>query len=397
MTMTWTAAFRSAPVSPYESLTLIHPSRGFHDETLRQVVRLRGGGQRLRLRFSNLYGKQPLIITRTRIAALETTSSIVASTDTEVTFTGASQVAVPIGEEVVSDPIDFPTTTETDLAVSTYHAVETELVTYHPFALQPGYVARGDLASHPDLSNPEEVEPRFYLSGIDAWTPTSRCVVAAFGDSLTDGVGTTPGANLRYPDLLARQVAEANTTVINLGIAGNRLLSDVFGERGIARFDRDVLASPGVTHLVVQIGLNDIGMPGMFGLPPVPLTDLTAGLTSILERARQHGLTTIISTVTPFGGAAAIAPGLDTPENEETRQRLNQWIRTNPDLDAVADLDHVLRDTTAPNYLLPGYDSGDHMHPNDAGAKAIADTISEILLTGRTRRGRPRSSEERLN
>jgi lysophospholipase L1-like esterase len=380
MTMTWTAAFRSAPVSPYESMTLIHPSRSFHDETLRQIVRVRGGGQRLRLRLSNLYGKQPLTITRTRVAALGTTSSIVASTDTEVTFTGTFYVAVPIGEEVVSDPIDFPTTTETDLAVSTYHAVETELVAYHPFALQTGYVARGDVASHPDMPDPEEVASRFYLSGIDAWTPTGRRVVAAFGDSLTDGVGTTPGANLRYPDLLARQVAEANMTVINLGIAGNRLLSDVFGERGIARFDRDVLASPGVTHLVLQIGLNDIGMPGMFGLPPVPAADLIAGLTAIVERARQHGLTTIISTVTPFGGAAAIAPGLDTAENEETRQRLNHWIRTNPGLGAVADLDRALHDTATPNYLLPSYDSGDHMHPNDVGAKVIADTVAQILL-----------------
>jgi lysophospholipase L1-like esterase len=381
MTMTWSAAFRSAPVSPYESLTLVYPSRGFHDETLRQVVRVRGRGERLRVRLSNLYGKQPLTIARTRVAALEAGSSIIASTDTAVTFGGTPHVTIDVGEEAVSDPLDFATTTETDLAVSTYHASETGPVTYHPFALQTGYVARDNVVSHPKLPDPEEVEPRFYLSGIDVWTPQARRVVAAFGDSLTDGVGTTPNANLRYPDLLARRVSGSDLSVVNLGISGNRLLSDVFGERGIARFDRDVLALPGVTHLVLELGLNDIGIPGMFGLPAVPVAELAAGLTSIAERAKRHGLTTIIATLTPFGGAATINPGFDTPENEDKRQQLNQWIRASRELGRVADLDRALHDPAAPSNLLPSYDSGDHVHLNDAGAKVVADVVAQILLS----------------
>jgi lysophospholipase L1-like esterase len=169
--------------------------------------------------------------------------------------------------------------------------------------------------------------------------------------------------------------------VVNLGISGNRLLSDVFGERGIARFDRDVLALPGVTHLVLELGLNDIGMPGMFGLPAVPVAELAAGLTSITERAKRHGLTTIIATLTPFGGAATINPGFDTPENEDKRQQLNQWIRASPELGTVADLDRELHDPAAPANLLSSYDSGDHVHLNDAGAKVVADVISHLLLS----------------
>ncbi|WP_371782792.1 SGNH/GDSL hydrolase family protein [Streptosporangium subroseum] len=381
MTMRWTAAFRSAPVSPYESMTLIHPSRGFGNETLRQVVRVRGGGDRLRVRFSNLYGKQPLTIASTRVAALESGSSIIATTDTAITFDGTPHVTIGVGAEAVSDPVDFATTAETDLVVSTYYASETGPATYHPFALQTGYVARGDVVSHPELSDPEEVESRFHLSGLDVWTRARRHVVAVFGDSLADGVGTTPGADLRYPDLLARRVSEPGMSVINLGIAGNRLLTDVFGERGITRFDREVLATPGVTHAIVQLGVNDIGMPGMFGLPAVPVADLIAGLTSIAERAKRHGLTTIIATVTPFGGAAGVTPGFDTPESEETRQRLNQWIRANQEFDAVADLDRVLHDPAVPAALLPRYDSGDHIHPSDAGAEVIADVLFRALIS----------------
>ncbi|BCB74463.1 hypothetical protein Pflav_008730 [Phytohabitans flavus] len=376
------AAFRSAPVSPQEQMTLVHPPRGFHDETLRQIVRVRGGSDRLRVRISNLYGNRPLTITRTQVAALESGSSTATSTDTAVTFAGAVYVTVAAGEEVVSDPVEFVTTAETDLAISTYLAGETGLVTYHPFALQTGYVAQGDMASAPMLPGAHEVASRFHLSGIDLWRPEGGGLVAAFGDSQTDGVGTTPDANRRYSDQLARRLSPANLSVVNLGIAGNRLLTDVFGERGIARFDRDVVALPGgVTHLVLELGLNDIGMPGMFGLPAVSVADLTAGITAIVERARRHGMTTIVATLTPFGGAAAIVPGFDTPENEEKRQQVNQWIRATPDLGGIADLDRAVGDPAAPTNLLPHYDSGDHIHLNDAGAGRVAEVVARAILS----------------
>ncbi|WP_431904281.1 GDSL-type esterase/lipase family protein [Nonomuraea sp. bgisy101] len=376
MTTTWTAAFRSAPVSAHEPMTLIYPSRTFRDQTLRQIVRVRGAGDRLRVRLSNQYGKQPLTIARSHVAAHDTRSSIIPGTDIAVTFAGTAQVTIEAGAEAVSDPVDFATAGETDLVVSTYHASDAGLATYHPFALQTGYVVAGDAVSRTHLTGAEEVEPRFYLSGIDIEAPEGRQVVAAFGDSLTDGVGTAHGAHHRYPDLLAGKLDD--TFVLNLGIAGNRLLSDVFGERGIARFERDVLAAPGVTHVVVQLGINDIGMPGMLGLPTVSAGELIAGLTSITDQAGRAGLTTIVATVSPFGGADGVSPGFDTSEGERTRQRVNEWIRAH--CDTVADLDRTLHDPAAPAVLRPAYDSGDHIHPNDAGAEAMADMLARVII-----------------
>ncbi|MBE1531318.1 GDSL-type esterase/lipase family protein [Actinomadura algeriensis] len=379
MTSRWTAAFRSAPVSPHEPMTLIHPPRGFHDQTLRQVVRLGGAGTRLRVRLGNLYGKDPLTIARIRVAAHRTAAAIVPGTDTAVTFGGAHRVTIPPGREAISDPVDLATTPGTDLVLSSHHAAPTGPADYHPFALQAGYLGPGDAVSRPDLPEAEPVESRFFLSGLDVLGPPDRPVVAAFGDSLTDGVGTTPGTHRRYPDLLARRLRPTGAAVLNLGIAGNRLLGDVFGERGTARFDRDVLTVPGVTHVVVQLGLNDIGLPGMLDQPPVPAADIIAGLAALAARARRHGIRPVIATVTPFAGAAAAGPGFDTPEARSTRRRLNDWIRTGDAYDAVADLDGTLRDPTAPAALHPDYDSGDHIHPNDAGAQAVADTVADAL------------------
>ncbi|MEV1248236.1 SGNH/GDSL hydrolase family protein [Nonomuraea sp. NPDC050022] len=380
MTQTWIAAFRSAPVSPYEP-TLVHPSRSFDDQTLRQIVRVRGGGARLRVRLSNLYGKEPLTIARIRIALHATASAITPGTDTEVTFGGTPDVTIEAEHEAVSDPVDLATTAETDLVISTYYAAPCGPATYHPFALRTGYVTAGDVASQPELTHAEEVESRFHLTGIDVLTPPGRRVVAAFGDSLTDGVGTTPEANLRYTDQMARRAAAAGISMINLGIAGNRLLTDVFGESGTARFDRDVLAAPGVTHLILELGLNDICLPGMLGTPPVSADELIDGYTAIAERARRHGLTTVITTLTPFNGAGAISPGFDTPGNEELRRRVNRWIRTSAKFDAVADLDQAVRDSAAPATVAAAYDSGDHIHLNDAGAQAMAHVIAGALLT----------------
>jgi lysophospholipase L1-like esterase len=381
MTMTWTAAFRSAPVSPFETVAL-SPSRSFRDETLRQVVRVRGGGDRLRVRLSNLFGKQPLTVARTRVAAWEAGSSISAATARAVTFGGAPYVGIGAGEEAVSDPVHFPLEAESDLVVSTYLPSETGPATYHSFALQTGYVARGDVTSTHELFEPAELESRYYLSGIDVWAHTGRRVVVAFGDSLTNGSGTTPDTSRRYPDQLNRLLGGRETIVVNQGISGNRLLGDEIGERGLTRFDRDVLTVPGATHVIVQLGVNDLGMPGMHGFPTATADDLIAALTSIAHRARQAGLTPIIATVPPFGGA--IYPGFDTPEGEETRQHLNRWIRASQETvnvyNAVADFDHALHDTANPATLLPRYDSGDHLHPNDFGAEVMADVAYRVLL-----------------
>ncbi|GAA1534674.1 hypothetical protein GCM10009678_16280 [Actinomadura kijaniata] len=357
---TWTAAYRSAMVSPFESMTLVHGPRGFADQTVRQVVRVRGEGERLRVRFSNLYGARPLVVGR------------VVAGGAAVTFGGGARVTVGVGEEAVSDPFAFPLKGEADLTVSAYLPEETGPATYHPFALRTTWIAPGD----GDAPGGEESESGFFLSGVDVAAEAGRPVVAAFGDSLTDGVGTTPGADRRYPDVLARLVPAAS--VVNLGIAGNRLVSDEFGERGVARFAREVPAVPGVTHAVVQVGLNDIGMPVVFDVPPVTFDELTAGYRAIAGTAARHGITAVVATVTPFGGAQP--PGVDLAAEEALRRRLNAWLRANEaGFAAVADLDAALRDPADPSALRPDHDSGDHLHPDDAGAEAMAETVARAL------------------
>lgn len=159
MTGTWTAAFRSAPVSPYEPIPLVYPTRGFDEQTIRQIVRVRGSGDRLRIRLSNLYGKEPLTLARTRVAVHDTGPAIVPGTDTEVTFGGTPDVTIHTGHEAVSDPVGLATTTESDLVISTYHATPCGPATYHPFALQTGYIAAGDATSQPNCPTPKRSNP----------------------------------------------------------------------------------------------------------------------------------------------------------------------------------------------------------------------------------------------
>ncbi|SHF61104.1 GDSL-type esterase/lipase family protein [Streptoalloteichus hindustanus] len=370
MARQWVAGFRSAVVSPYEAIQFVEP-RGFRDQTVRQVLRMAGGGDELRVRLSNRHGRSALVIGEARVAERGVAGGIIPETDTALRFDGASDVVVPAGEEVVSDPVALPVAAGADLVLSLHLPEETGLATWSHQSGEPTYVARGNRAGAADLPGAERVEARFLVTGVDVLAPEGTAVAVAFGDSWFGGVGTTVGANRRSVDVLNERLGRG--WVVNQGIAGNRLLTDEIGERALARFDRDVLSVPGATHVLVHFGINDLALPGMFGLPPATADELVAGFTELARRAREAGMAIHAATIGPFAGA--IYPGHNTPEGLARRREVNEWIRTGDAFDAVFDVARAVADPARPDHIRPEFDCGDGMHLNDAGARAMAESV----------------------
>ncbi|WP_424889248.1 GDSL-type esterase/lipase family protein [Streptomyces sp. XH2] len=370
MTQQWVAGFRSAVISPYETIRLTEP-RGFHDQTVRQVLHMAGGGERVRVRLSNRYGRSPLTVADARVAERKTADEIVAETDTGVRFDGSAQVTVPAGGEVVSDPVGLPVRAGADLVLSLHLPAETGPATFSHMPGETSYVTAGNATGATGLPGAEQVPCRFYVTGIDVLADEGTAVAVAFGDSWFEGVGTTPGANRRSVDALNRRLERGWT--VNQGIAGNRLLTDEIGEHALARFERDVLSVPGAAHVLVNFGINDLGLPGMAGLPPATAGELIAGFTELARRAHGAGLTVHAATVGPFAGA--VYPGHNTPEGLAARREVNEWIRTGGAFDSVFDVARAVEDPERPDHIRPEFDSGDGMHLNDAGAEAMAAAV----------------------
>ncbi|MEV8634888.1 SGNH/GDSL hydrolase family protein [Streptosporangium sp. NPDC051023] len=375
MTTTWVAAFRSAVISPSGEISF-KESRSFADQTLRQILHLDGGGAALRVRLTNRYGTRPLTVAAARVAVRKSGGEIVAETDTELRFGGETETTIPAGGQIVSDPVELAVGAGTDLVLSLYLPEETGLATFSHQPAETGYVTAGNAVSDVAFPEAEEVDSRFYVTGVDVLVPEGTTVAVAFGDSWFEGVGSTSGTNRRSPNLLNRRLSRG--WVVNQGIAGNRLLTDEVGERALDRFDRDVLQVPGVSHVLINFGINDLGLPGMAGLPPATADDLIAGFTELARRSHEAGLRILAATIGPF--ADSIYPGMDSPEVREIRRTVNEWIRTGGVFDAVFDVAAAVEDPERPDHLRADFDSGDHMHLNDAGAQAMADTVDLASL-----------------
>lgn len=371
----WVAGFRSAVLSPYETIQLKSP-RGFRDQTLRQILHLDGGGEAVRLQLSNEYGKEPLVIAAARVAvragrADAAEPALLPGTDRPLLFGGADEVTVPVGGVVQSDPVDLAVSAGTDLVLSLYLPEDTGLATFAHTASQNAYTVSGNHVSASVLDGAEEVDSRFYVTGVDVLAPEGTAIAVAFGDSWFEGTGTSTGTNQRFPNHLNRRLGRG--WVVNQGIGGNRLLTDEVGPHGLARFDRDVLTVPGATHVLFHFGLNDLGLPGMTGEPPATADDLIAGYTALAAKARSAGLTTIGTTMGPYAGT--IYPGVDSPEGRAIRREVNDWIRTSSVFDAVVDVAAAVQDPDAPDFIRPDLDSGDHLHLNDEGTRTMADAV----------------------
>jgi lysophospholipase L1-like esterase len=335
-------------------------------ETVRQVAHMAGGGERLRVRLSNRYGRAPLVIGAARVALRKTGAAIVPETDTALRFGGAERVTIPAGREAVSDDIEVAVRAGDDLAVSLYFPEPTGPATFSPMVEETGYVVAGDRTAAADLTGPREEGSRFFLTGIDVLAPVDTPVVVAFGDSWFAGSGTTLGANRRSVDML--NVGLRRGWVVNQGIPGNRLLTDEVGECGLRRFDRDVLGVPGVRQVVVNLGINDLALREV-----AAARDLIAGYRELAERTHAAGLTVFVNTIGPFAGV--IYPGVPVAAALPVRRVVNDWLRAATVFDGVFDVAAAVADRTDPDFIRPEFDSGDGLHLNDRGARVMAEAM----------------------
>jgi lysophospholipase L1-like esterase len=357
------------------------------DQTIRQVVRVSAGGKRARIVLSNAYGRQPLVIGAAHLAMSAGGSAVVAGSDRALTFDGQRSVSIPPGAPVVSDPVDLTIAPLSELVISLYLPQRTAPATFHWDGRRTAYLAAGNAAQARAIDADATIDARLLLSGVQVENADATGTVVAFGDSLTDGNGSTPNADRRWPDYLARRLAPHQVAVLNAGISGARVLDSRMGENALARFDRDVLSEPRVKAVIVMMGINDIGWPGSPFAPeakPMSAERLIAGYRQLIARARARQVRIIGATLPPFEGALSgtALEGHYSKEKDGVRQAVNAWIRGGGAFDAVVDFDALLRDPTRPTRMLPAYDSGDHLHPGDAGYAAMANAIDLRNLLG---------------
>jgi lysophospholipase L1-like esterase len=373
-------------VAPKQALTVGGQSPlHFNNQTLRQIVHITLGGSRFRVVLSNTFGTAPLTIGAAQVALRDKDAAIVPQSNRVLTFGGVSRIAVPPGALLVSDPVDLVAPDFTDLTIDLYlpdnTAAMNSPITIHPASWQTNYVSPpGNYAGAVTMPVQTTTAYRrgdglptaswFFLARLEVMAPQQAGAIVTLGDSITDGTASTTDANNRWPDHFARRLANAGMqmAVLNAGIGGNRVLTDGNGPGALARFDRDVVAQTGVTHVIVLEGINDIGQARQNASPSA--ADLIGAHRQMIERAHARGIRIYGATLTPFEGA-----NYWTPEGETKRQALNEWIRTSKAYDAVFDFDAAVRDPNHPTRTLAQYDAGDHLHLNAAGYQAAANTI----------------------
>lgn len=359
MTDTWTTADLAALASPQDALPLFPPSRAFAQQTVRQVVRLRRSGRAVRLVLSNEFGSQPLVI-----------DEIVAGT-IPARLAGALRWEIPPGQTATSDPV--PIDGQNLLTMSCFVASGTEPASYLPAAQRTGTVGPGNQLTRPTMVDSEPFASRYWLTRVLVDAPARGPVIVTLGDSITRGVGTSTDQDQSYPDHLQRRLraAGSDAVVINAGLGANRLSRPRVGPAMIDRFDRDVLATTEATHVVIMAGLNDIALPARLGEQQPDPQDIVDDLLTLANRARRHGIAPILGTITPVS-----IESFHTNGNEDARQAVNKALTAQNDW-PVVDFAAAL---SASDTLAPAYDSGDGLHPNDIGARALADAIDLDLF-----------------
>ena len=405
---TWAAAPQAAVKGPVQT---------FHNQTLRLIVHTSVGGKRVRIKISNAFGAQPLLIGAAHVARRASEAAIDPASDRALKFHGHSSVTIPPQSMAVSDPVDLDVTALSDLAISLFFPQTAAVTTWHVLAKQTNYVSAetGNATALEKLPVAKTIDSWPFLTGVDVASSARAATIVALGSSLTDGDGSKSDTNRRWPDVLAERLQkaggeEAELGVLNEGIIGNRLLSDTesprqaggppplgavfeelgpaLGQSGLARFDRDVLAQAGVKFVILALGVNDMLFPGAF-IPQtetVTSRDLITGNRQLIARAHKKGIHVIGTTIPPFEHALFRDPFYDrfySPEKEKIRQEVNAWIRTSGEFDGVIDFDEAVRDPDHPTQILPAFDSGDHLHVNNGGNVAQGNIISLALFHSR--------------
>lgn len=384
----WVASWAVAPVE-FAEMAASPGGAGFSSpagndlrgQTLRQKVELSLDGERIRIRFSNRFGKTPLRIAAASVARGTGGEAFSPTSLHVLRFGGRSSLTIAPGADAWSDGVDLPVQAGQTVVVSAFFDRTTPFATVS--MLEPGatWVAPGNAVTVPKLKNPTPLVLNQIVTGLDVLTTKSIRTVVAFGDSIT--MGTSEGKFGAYPDMLATRLRDTqydgqDVAVLNAGIGGNRLLANGLGPSGLSRFERDALRQSGVTHAIILLGTNDIGR-AMFAKVPgaelkprdMPTAErITEGLKQLVKQARAKGVKVLIGTVPPFRNTPYWSEA-----NEVMREAVNRWIRSRQDIDGVIDFDAALRDPADPQALNPLYDSGDHLHPNKAGHAAMATAI----------------------
>ena len=374
----WVGTWAASPVG--ETVNAGQPAPG--NSTYRNIVHISIGGSAVRVQLTNEFGTEPLTVGAAHIAVSAGGGSIQPGTDHALTFNGKPTAEIPAGAFILSDPVTMQAAPLSDLIVSVYLPEQRiRNTTCHSFGDSTNYVLKGDATAAPTSDNSSPIYAWCFVKGIDVKAAPNAAAIVAFGDSITDGALSTRDANRRWPDVLAARLQAdkktANLGVLNQGIGGNRVLHDGYGPSALARFDRDVIAQSGVKYLIILEGINDIGRlknPHEQG-DNITADDLIFGLSQLVTRAHQHGIKVFGATLTPY-----LPTGYSSPQGEQVRQAYNQWIRTSGIFDGVIDFDKITQDPAHPDQFLPDYDSGDHLHPKDAGYKAMGDAVDLSLF-----------------
>lgn len=386
----WVASWSAAPHAPLGT-TGPFAAASYENVTLTQIVRLSEGGDKLRVKFSNRYGAGPLTIGAARVYRIDDTGKEIAGSSRTLTFGGDAGAVIPRGAPFVSDAVALSTPSLSRLKVEFYLPRNTGPCTCH-------LTGQDELAVSPpgnfvgkEFTPASKAQFRAFLAGVDVDSPKALGTIVAYGDSITDGVGSTPGQNRRWPDILANrlQAAGKRWAVANQAISGNRVLSPGMGESALSRFDEDVLSLPNVKYIILFEGVNDLGNrfgpkpagggSGIGGLtldqPQITVEEMIAGYKQIVARAHEKGIKVIASPIGPYKGASYWSE-----EGEAARQKITDWMLTSGTFDGIVRIDTAFADPADPRQYREGYHMGDHLHGSDAGLKAVGDSIDLKLF-----------------
>lgn len=371
----WTGSLSDATAGVGPS-SAVAPS--FNNQTVRQMLRMSLGGESIRIKVSNLFGKAPITFSSVRVARSLGGSKIDVNTDRVVAFGGAPTITVPSGGEVLSDPIVLSVKALSNISVSMYFSTFSAIPTIHELAKQTIYIGNGNQTSAPSIPEDAANQRQSYyaLTAVEVAGTESNKVVVTFGDSITDGVCSTADAARRYPNQLDDRLKDAGLAqigVVNQGISGNRWLHDQAGPSGNNRFERDVLNVAGVSHVIIMLGINDIAFPDES--EAVSAEQLIASIRTAVAKSKARGLKVFLGTLLPYKGFF-----LYTPAGETKRQAVNSFMRNNKDVDGVIDFDLALQNPADITRINPLYDCGDNLHPNDVGYAAMAAAIDSAKL-----------------